>query len=186
EGQGPDGRASDAGYPWASLHENIALGQSTARRAMTDWMRSVEHCRAVLAPEVEDMGVGVAEGRWTQMFGLQQGRAAPSFDTAPADGCPYERLSIAPGPAEVAILALGRTGRRVTVFGRIEGDGAGRRVVVVARRRGRSARRSARTLSRGEFRVTLRAPRGRGRVAVTVVAPAVPDVYETGRDSRRI
>jgi Cysteine-rich secretory protein family len=191
EGEGPDGRASRAGYPFRSLYENIALGQVTAREAMTGWMRSPGHCPGVLAPDVADMGVGMGgPGRygrtWTQMFGLQQDREPPSADTAPADGCPYARLSIAPGPARVSILGLGRTGRRVTVFGRLQDEGAGRRIVVVARRGGRAARRRTVTLANGFFRVTLRAPRGRGRVAVTATAPAVPDVYETGRDTRRI
>lgn len=191
EGEGPDGRASRAGYPFRSLYENIALGHQTAREAMTGWMGSEDHCRGVLAPDVADMGVGRAgPGRygpaWTQMFGLQQDREPPSSDTAPADGCPYARLSIAPGRVRVSILGLGRTGRRVTVYGRLEGEGAGRRIVVTARRGGRAARRRAVTRSNGFFQVTLRAPRGRGRVAVTVTAPGVPDLYETGRQTRRI
>jgi uncharacterized protein YkwD len=191
EGQGPDGRATDAGYPYGSLYENIALGQTTARQVMTGWMRSVDHCHGVLAPDVTDMGVGMARGgrsgpSWTQMFGRTQDRPPPSVDMAPSDGCPYERLSIAPGPAQVAILALGRTGRRVTVFGRVEDAGAGRRIVARARRGRRTFRRAVLTRSGGEFRVTMRAPRGRGRVTVTVVAPSVPDIYDTGRDTRRI
>ena len=189
EGRTPADRAEAAGYPYASLHENLAAGQTTPRQAMGDWMRSVGHCRAVLAPDPVHLGVGLARGRqpyWTQNFGLPQDMAPPSQDAAPADGCPYRRLSIAPGPAPVFLLALGRTGRRVTVYGRLEDEGAGRLIVIEARRAGRRARKRTATRADGSFRTTLRAPRGRGRVRVTATAPAVPDVYETGRDTRRI
>ncbi|HEV2815351.1 MAG TPA: CAP domain-containing protein [Solirubrobacteraceae bacterium] len=191
EGRTPADRADAVGYPYASLYENIALGQTTARQAMLGWMRSTGHCHGVLAPDPVHLGVGVSpRGRegplWTQMFGLTQDLAPPSQDTAPRDGCPYQRLSIAPGPATVAILALGRTGRRVTVFGRVEDAGAGRRIVIAARRGGREARKRILTLADGTFRTTLRAPRGRGRVAVTATAPAVPDVYKSGSDTRRV
>jgi uncharacterized protein YkwD len=191
EGRTPADRADAAGYPYSSLYENIALGQTTARQVMLGWMRSTGHCHGVLAPDPVHLGIGLSlRGRqgplWTQMFGLTQDMAAPSQDTAPRDGCPYQRLSIAPGPAPVAILALGRTGRRVTVFGRVQDEGAGRRIVIAARRGGREARKRILTLADGTFRTTLRAPRGRGRVLVTATAPAVPDVYESGSDSRRI
>jgi hypothetical protein len=191
EGRTPADRADAAGYPYQSLYENIALGQTTARQAMLGWMQSEGHCHAVLAPDVADLGVGLAaNGRqgptWTQEFGLVQDMAPPSADTAPRDGCPYQRLSIAPGPAQIALLALGRTGRHVTVFGRLEGEGAGREIVVEARRAGRRTRKTVRTRADGSFRTTLRAPRGRGRVKVTATATAVPDVYEAGSDSRRI
>jgi uncharacterized protein YkwD len=191
EGSTPADRADAAGYPYQSLYENIAVGQSTARQAMLGWMQSEGHCHAILAPEVADLGVGLApSGRqgpaWTQEFGLVQDAAPPSSDPAPRDGCPYQRLSIAPGPAQVALLALGRTGRRVTVFGRLEGEGAGREIVVEARRGGRRARKTVRTRAEGAFETTIRAPRGRGRVKVTVTAPAVAGVYETGSDTRRI
>ena len=191
EGGTPADRADAAGYPYAALYENIAEGQTTPRLAMTSWLRSPGHCRALLAPEPVHLGVGLASrGRrgpfWTQLFGLPRETPPPSQDAAPAAGCPYRRLAIAPGPAPVMLLALGRTGRRVTVFGRLEGEGAGRRIVIEARRRGRRARKSVVTRRDGTFRTTLRAPRGRRSVRVTATAPAVPDVYETGRDTRRI
>ena len=191
EGRTPADRVDATGYPHAFLHENLAIGQRTPRGVMTGWMRSEGHCRGVLAPEPVHLGVGIApQGRpgpaWTQVFGRPHDSAPPSQDTTPASGCPYERLSIAPGPAPVAILALGRTGRRVTVFGRLEDEGGGRRIVIEARRAGRRVRRAISTRFDGSFRTTLRAPRGRGRVRVTAIAPAVPDVYERGSDTRRI
>jgi uncharacterized protein YkwD len=191
EGAGPDARVSATGYPFASLHENIAFGQRTAREVMEDWIRSPTHCPGILAPEVIHLGVGIAprSGRgphWAQNFALPQDTPPASQDTAPASGCPYRELSIPPGPADIAILALGRLGRRLTVVGVLEDEGAGRRVVVEARRRGRTARRSVVTRVGGSFRAVLRAPRGRGRVRVTVVAPGVPGAYETGRDTRRV
>ena len=191
DGQTPADRAGAQGYPYASLHENIAVGQRTARGVMRDWMASASHCTAVLAPEVEHLGVGIAQGGrrgtlWTQNLALLGGNPAPSSDRGPADGCPYDRLLVAPGPAVITILALGRTGNRVTVLGALEESGAGRRIVLVARRAGRSRRKEILTRSGGGFRTTVRAPRGRGRVRLTITAPAVAGVYDTGRARGRI
>jgi uncharacterized protein YkwD len=190
EGAGPGERAAAAGYPYATLSENVASGYVTARLVMDGWMASPGHCQAVLSPDPIHLGVGLApRGRygpaWTELFGRTQDAAPPSFDTAPAGGCPYDRLSIAPGPAHVEILALGRTGRRLTVFGRLAGEGAGRRIAISARRGGRVSRRTVLTTAGGEFTVTMRAPRGRGRVLVIATAPRVPGVYEAGRDRQR-
>jgi uncharacterized protein YkwD len=191
EGRTPADRAEAAGYPYGALYENIALGQTTARQVMTGWMRSTGHCRGVLAPEPVHLGVGLSlrgsQGpAWTQLFGLPRDQPPPSQDSAPAAGCPYQRLSIAPGPAQVMLLYLRRLGNRVTVSGQLVDEGAGRRIVVEARRAGRRTRKRTATRAGGVFRTTLTAPRGRGRVRITAIAPAVPDVYETGRTSRRI
>ena len=191
EGRTPADRADAAGYPYQSLYENIAIGQLTPRQVMLGWMRSVGHCTGILAPDVADLGVGVSRGGrqgplWTQNVALVQGAAPPSQAAALGAGCPYERLSIAPGPAAISLLALGRTGNRVTVFGRLADEGAGRRIVIEARRGARRRTKRIVTLADGTFRTTLPAPRGRGRVRVTATAPAVPDVYETGSDTRRV
>ncbi len=190
DGRGPADRVAATGYPYETLSENVASGQLSARLVMDGWMGSAPHCRAILSPDPVDLGVGLApRGRqgpaWTQLFGRQQGTPPPSGDAAPGVGCPYDRLAIAPGPARVDILALGRTGRRLTVFGRLAGEGAGRRIVIVARRGGRSARRTVVTRSGGTFRARMRAPPGRGRILVVATAPAVPGAYGAGRDRRR-
>jgi len=191
EGRTPADRADAAGYAWSAISENIAAGQKTAREVMTDWMQSVGHCRGVLAPEPVHFGLGLVlrgdpDPTWTQMFGLPEDMAPPSQDTLPADGCPYERLSIAPGPARVTLVALRRFGTRVSVAGVLAEEGAGRRITIVARRGGRRTRRHTTTRSGGTFATTLRAPRGRGRVKITAIAPGVAGLYKTGRTSRRI
>jgi uncharacterized protein YkwD len=191
EGRTPAERAEAAGYPYQSLYENIALGQTTAREVMTGWMQSTGHCRGILAPEPVDLGIGLSlRGRegplWTQMLGLPQDAQPASADPAPADGCPYQRLSIAPGPARLSLLTLSRRGNRVTVSGLLAEEGAGRVIVVEARRAGRTTRKRIVTAAGGAFRTTTRAPRGRGRVTITATAPGVPDAYETGSDTRRV
>lgn len=191
EGRTPADRADAAGYVWSSVSENIAAGQKTARDVMTDWMQSVGHCRGVLAPEPVHFGLGLVlrgdpKPTWTQMFGLPQDAAPPSQDTLPADGCPYQRLSIAPGPARVTLTSLRRSGNRVSVTGVLGEEGAGRRITIEARRAGRRTRKQTLTRAGGAFAATMRAPRGRGRVRITATAPAVADVYKTGSDSRRI
>ena len=147
------------------------------------------HCEAVLAPDAADFGVGITPGGaplWTQLFGLQSDREPPSFDTVPAAGCPFDRLAIAPGPARITIHQISRGPRVVLAFGRLEPDGAGRRILVNARHGGRTTRASTTTDWTSSFRARVRPPRGRGRVTVTFVAPAVTDVYKTGRVTRRI
>jgi len=82
EHEGPDGstpadRASRAGYPWRSVGENVAMGQTTAEKVMQDWLRSPEHCANIMEPRFTEMGVAfavnnVSEGGiyWAQTFGL--------------------------------------------------------------------------------------------------------------------
>ena len=191
EGRTPADRADAAGYPYVSLYENIAVGQTSARIVMEGWMRSEAHCHGILAPEVIHLGLGLVPALLPGPdvdadVRPRPGPARALDHTAPSAGCPYQTLSIAPGPARVTLLALGRRGRRITVDGVLVDQGGGRDIVVTVRRNGRRARKTIRTRPDGTFRTTIRAPKGRGAVRVTARAPAVPDVYEEGSDTRRV
>ncbi|MCW2966681.1 MAG: hypothetical protein JWM71_453 [Solirubrobacteraceae bacterium] len=101
-GTDPGSRITAAGYDWQFYGENIAVGYVTPRAVMTGWMASEGHCRNILDPSAEQIGVGVADtpatllgqagGTWTQDFGLPSDAHAPSSDTGPQDGCPYQGL----------------------------------------------------------------------------------------------
>lgn len=55
-------RIVDTGYqPWL-WGENIASGQSRPRNAVSDWLISDGHCRNLMDPEFEEIGIGVARG----------------------------------------------------------------------------------------------------------------------------
>jgi uncharacterized protein YkwD len=53
-------RVSDAGYPWAMVAENAAMGQRTADEAVTGWMNSPCHRANMLNGRVVHAGVGMA------------------------------------------------------------------------------------------------------------------------------
>lgn len=82
DGQGPAERAQQAGYESNQVSENIAAGNSDAEATVNQWFNSDEdHCRNMLNPSHEVMGVGMVEVDssdgptecvdfcWTQKFG---------------------------------------------------------------------------------------------------------------------
>jgi uncharacterized protein YkwD len=82
-------RASDAGYDWSRLAENLAHGQPTLARLMLDWMASPGHCANLLNPEVSEAALAcavAADGRplWVMVFGRPAAGAAPTVPNAPA------------------------------------------------------------------------------------------------------
>lgn len=58
DGRGPGDRASDSGYRWRLILENLAAGQSTPEQAVQGWKDSDGHRRAMLNPEVTEAGIG--------------------------------------------------------------------------------------------------------------------------------
>jgi uncharacterized protein YkwD len=77
DGRLPASRASDAGYKWRRVGENIAVGQNSAEEVVAGWLASPGHCVNIMEPEFVEMGVAYAiydtVGKprvyWTQMFG---------------------------------------------------------------------------------------------------------------------
>jgi uncharacterized protein YkwD len=69
-------RASQAGYRWKLVGENIAAGQPTPEQVVEEWLESPGHCANIMDPAYAEMGVASAyEGRsekgvyWSQVFG---------------------------------------------------------------------------------------------------------------------
>ncbi|WP_344104115.1 CAP domain-containing protein [Nocardiopsis rhodophaea] len=68
EGKTPKDRAAEAGYTaWGG--ENVAGGYSSAQAVMEGWMNSKNHRENILNCDFKAIGVGEADGRWTQNFG---------------------------------------------------------------------------------------------------------------------
>ncbi len=78
----PDGsvaadRATQAGYRWARVGENIASGQRTPEEAVASWLDSPGHCANIMNPTFTEMGAAYAinphnrnrTAYWTQVFG---------------------------------------------------------------------------------------------------------------------
>jgi len=70
----PDGRdfsdrATAAGYQGFATGENIARGQADAEAVMNSWMDSPGHRKNILSANSNEMGVGVEQRTWVQVFG---------------------------------------------------------------------------------------------------------------------
>ncbi len=74
-GEGPGQRATDVGYSYRAVGENLAAGQKTPDEVMRDWMNSTEgHRENILNPMWVHIGVGIRTGGpygvyWVQEFG---------------------------------------------------------------------------------------------------------------------
>lgn len=51
-------RATAAGYRWQAILENLAAGQQDPAEVVDGWIRSPSHRRAMLAPDIDDAGIG--------------------------------------------------------------------------------------------------------------------------------
>lgn len=51
-------RATAAGYRWQAILENLAAGQQNPAAVVTGWINSPPHRRAMLAPDIDDAGIG--------------------------------------------------------------------------------------------------------------------------------
>jgi uncharacterized protein YkwD len=80
--KGKDGRlvgdrASEAGYRWRRVGENIAAGQESGKYAVAGWLSSPGHCANIMNPAFTEMGAAYAVDTsrdtprvyWTQVFG---------------------------------------------------------------------------------------------------------------------
>jgi len=63
-------RATDAEYAGFAVGENIAHGQTTAQSAFNSWMNSSGHKANILNKNATEMGLGVSNTYWTQIFGI--------------------------------------------------------------------------------------------------------------------
>ena len=70
----PEDRLAEATYRWRTYGENVAMGQSTAERALERWMGSSGHRENILNAAFTELGTGYAtdaRGRpyYVQVFG---------------------------------------------------------------------------------------------------------------------
>ncbi len=81
DGEGPDARATHAGYDWFYIGENIAMGSPTPADVVAQWLASPGHCANILDPEFEEVGVGYVPSSdqpgmypniWTAVYGKRR------------------------------------------------------------------------------------------------------------------
>lgn len=77
DGTQPGERATQAGYRWRVVGENLAAGITTPEDAVAGWIASPHHCTNLMDPRFTQMGVAFAVDEssdmaiyWTQVFGL--------------------------------------------------------------------------------------------------------------------
>ena len=69
-------RATQAGYRWRTIGENIATGQGAPKQVVAGWLASPQHCSNIMQPAFTEMGAAYFVNRerdtaiyWTQVFG---------------------------------------------------------------------------------------------------------------------
>lgn len=71
-------RATQAGYKWRNIGENIAEGQKSVDEVVSTWMDSPGHRQNMLEPKFRELGIGLVTGKgrdgeyrviWVQNFG---------------------------------------------------------------------------------------------------------------------
>jgi uncharacterized protein YkwD len=193
EGCGLSCRVVPTGYPMSSLAENIFLSPTSASKAVAGWIASPGHLTNLSNASYWTMGAGgafVAEPMWTHVFGDEppapdavhglepqfQGPADPTGTAGRSPGSatgtgasPLPGTTSAPrrtASASISSVRARLRGRRLTVSGRARPARASIRLTM--RRGGRSRTVRGRVRSSGTFRMVATAPRGRGRLRVTV------------------
>lgn len=78
DGRTFDQRINATGYPWRTIGENIAAGQSTPESVVSGWLASAGHCANIMNPSFKELGVGYAynanstyRSYWVQDFGAR-------------------------------------------------------------------------------------------------------------------
>jgi len=94
---GPDGstpatRATDQGFPWKKVGENVAYGFTSMTKCMSGWMHSPGHRKNILDPKYTHFGGAVADDDsgvpyYTQSFASKKGHGGgQSFPECPSGG----------------------------------------------------------------------------------------------------
>lgn len=72
DGESPWDRMARAGYSHRTAGENIAAGYPTAEAVVQGWLDSDGHCSNIMNDGFEEIGVGLFDRHWTQVFGTPQ------------------------------------------------------------------------------------------------------------------
>jgi uncharacterized protein YkwD len=88
-----------AGVSYAIAGEDLGTGQATPKQIVSAWMASADHCRNILTPLFDEIGVGknrhavpgyaAGSGTWAADFAARPGLRVGFANWRPANGCPY-------------------------------------------------------------------------------------------------
>lgn len=65
-------RATEEGYNWRKIGENVAFGFSAPESVTEAWLESSGHCKNIMNPDFKEIGLGKAGTYWTQVFGTSR------------------------------------------------------------------------------------------------------------------
>ncbi|WP_343700517.1 CAP domain-containing protein [Chitinophaga sp.] len=74
DGTTPQTRITAAGYKYSWSGENIASGFSREADVISGWLKSEGHCKNLMSANYKEMGIGRANGVWTQVFAAPSGK----------------------------------------------------------------------------------------------------------------
>lgn len=80
DGRRVDRRASDAGYEWRAIGENVGAGARDVRQAVDHWLGSPDHCRNLLNGDYSEFGAACArapDSRYGTYWALILGEPQP-------------------------------------------------------------------------------------------------------------
>jgi uncharacterized protein YkwD len=74
DGIGPAERASEVGYRYSKIAENVGYNERTIKDAVRSWMKSLDHKANILNRDYRETAVGIAlnkkgEPYYTEVFG---------------------------------------------------------------------------------------------------------------------
>lgn len=71
EGKDIGQRIEKFGYKWEVVGENLGEGQKNFDEVLNDWLESSSHCKMLMNPKVNEMGVANYGRFWVQHFGKE-------------------------------------------------------------------------------------------------------------------
>ncbi len=80
DGRRVDRRASDAGYEWRAIGENVGAGARDVAQAVDHWLGSPDHCRNLLNGDYSEFGAACAsapDSRYGTYWALILGEPQP-------------------------------------------------------------------------------------------------------------
>lgn len=64
-------RIDDSTYPWKSIGENIAMGYTSAKEFIAEWVKSETHKKNMLTADFNEIGIGLARSKDGDIYLVQ-------------------------------------------------------------------------------------------------------------------
>lgn len=68
----PATRVTNAGYKWRFVAENIAMGPTSIKEVILNWLNSTGHCKNIMNKSATEMGYAKSGSYWTLVLAAPQ------------------------------------------------------------------------------------------------------------------